>query len=109
MHCARMHLSGKLQVAVQGASLPLAVRKPKLAVSCRVPFGNTQLELTVLPQAETLNTPDLYLYIMANPPTNIVDFRGFDSSKISIQRGRIPRAIGHFPESLSQAMLVGIM
>ena len=44
-----------------------------------------------------------------NPPTNIVDFRGFDSSIILIVRGGIPRPIGKFPESLSQATLVGIM
>ena len=42
-------------------------------------------------------------------PTNIVDFRGFDSSAILIWRGGIPRSIGDFLESLSQAMLVGVM
>ena len=41
--------------------------------------------------------------------TNIMDFRGFDSSIILILRGGIPRPIGDFPESLSQAILVGIM
>ena len=45
----------------------------------------------------------------ANLPTNIVDFGGFDSSIILIIRGGIPRPIGDFPESLSRAMLVGIM
>ena len=44
-----------------------------------------------------------------NLPTNIVDLRGLDSSIILIERGGIPRPIGHFPESLSQAMLVGVM
>ena len=44
-----------------------------------------------------------------NLPTNIVDFKGFDSSIIWILRGGIPRPIGDFPESLGQAMLVGIM
>ena len=39
-----------------------------------------------------------------NPPTNIVDFTGFDSSTILIKRSGIPRVIGNFPESLSQAM-----
>ena len=34
---------------------------------------------------------------------------GFDSSIILILRGGIPRPIGDFPESLSQAILVGIM
>ena len=47
------------------------------------------------------NTPNL--------PTNIVDFRGFDSSTILIYWGEILRPIGDFPESLSQAMLVGTM
>ena len=46
---------------------------------------------------------------MPNLPTNIVDFRGSDSSIILIVRGEIPRPIGDFPESLSQAMLVGTM
>ena len=44
-----------------------------------------------------------------NLPTNIVDFGGFDSSIIFISRGGIPRSTGNFPESLSQAMLVGTM
>ena len=42
-----------------------------------------------------------------HPRTNIVGFRGFDSSMILIQRGGILMSIGDFPESLSQAMLVG--
>ena len=45
----------------------------------------------------------------ANLPTNIMDFRGFDSGIILIFRGRIPRPIGDFLESLSRAILVGIM
>ena len=45
----------------------------------------------------------------ANPRTNIVDFRGFDSRIILILRGGIPRPIGNFPESLTQAILVGAM
>ena len=44
-----------------------------------------------------------------NLPTNIVGFRGLDSSIILIVRGGIPRPTRKFPESLSQAMLVGIM
>ena len=47
--------------------------------------------------------------VTPNPPTNIADFRGFDSSIILIERGGIPRFIGKLPESLSQAMLVGTM
>ena len=38
-----------------------------------------------------------------------MDVRGFDSSIILILRGGIPRPIGDFPESLSQAISVGIM
>ena len=38
-----------------------------------------------------------------NPPTNIVGFRGLDSSIILILRGGILTPIGNFPESLSQA------
>ena len=44
-----------------------------------------------------------------NLPTNIVDFRGFDSSIILILMGGILRPIEDFPETLSQALLVGIM
>ena len=40
----------------------------------------------------------------ANFHTNIIDFRGFDSSISLIQRGRILRSIGDFPESQSQAI-----
>ena len=42
-----------------------------------------------------------------NLPTNIVDFRGFDSSTILNLRADITRSIGDLPEILSQAMLVG--
>ena len=45
----------------------------------------------------------------ANLPTNIVDFRGFDSSIMLISRGGILMSIGDLPESSGQAMLVGIM
>ena len=54
----------------------------------------------------------VYIYIcmfMPNPPTNIMDFRGFDSSIILILRSGICMSIGDFPESLNQAILVGIM
>ena len=39
----------------------------------------------------------------------MLDFRGFDSSIILSLRGGIPRPIVDFPESLSHAILVGIM
>ena len=38
-----------------------------------------------------------------------MDFRGFDSSIMLNVRGGILMSTGDFPESLSQAMLVGIM
>ena len=44
----------------------------------------------------------------ANLPTNI-DFGGFDSSIILILRCEIPRPTGDFPESLSQAIVAGII
>ena len=44
-----------------------------------------------------------------NLPTNILDFRGFGSSIILVLRGGILMSIGDFPESLSRAMLVGVM
>ena len=42
-------------------------------------------------------------------PAIVVDFGGFDPSAILILRGGIPRPMGDLPESLSQAMLIGIM
>ena len=45
----------------------------------------------------------------ANLRTKILDFRGFDSGRILIIRRGIFVSIGDFPESLSQAILVGIM
>ena len=45
----------------------------------------------------------------ANLQPKILDFRGFDSSRILTLRGGIPRPIGNFPESLSRAILVGII
>ena len=46
---------------------------------------------------------------VANFRTKILDFRGFDSSRICISRGGIPRRIGDFPETLSHAILVRII
>ena len=60
----------------------------------------------------------IYIYILfyiclvsstPNLPTNIVGFRGFDSSIILILRDGMLMSTGDFPESLSQARLVGIM
>ena len=47
--------------------------------------------------------------VTANLRTNIMDFRGFDSSVMLIIRGGILMSIGDFPETLSQQILVGIM
>ena len=41
--------------------------------------------------------------------TKILDFGGFDSGRILIIRGGIPRPIGNLQESLSQAILEGII
>ena len=49
------------------------------------------------------------IIIKRSLPTNIVDFGELDSSTLLIVRVGIPRPIGDFPESLTQAMLVGIM
>ena len=45
----------------------------------------------------------------ANLRANIMDFGGFYLSIILILRGGIPRLIGNFLESLSPAILVGII
>ena len=44
-----------------------------------------------------------------NLRTKMMDFRVFDSSRILSLRGGIPRPIGNCLESLSQAILVGII
>ena len=47
--------------------------------------------------------------IFVRTSTKILDFRGFDSSRILILRDEIPRSIGDFPECLSQGILAGII
>ena len=49
------------------------------------------------------------LYYTPNLPTNIVDFRRFDSSIMLCLRSGIPRSVRDFTESVSQAMLAGVM
>ena len=49
-----------------------------------------------------------FLVGTANLRTEILDFRGFDSSRILISRGGIPRPVRDLPEIFSQAILVGI-
>ena len=61
------------------------------------------------PLRRTEATGDTFSKTTPNLPTNIVDFRGFDSSIIFILRGGTLMSIGNFPESLSRAMLVGTM
>ena len=53
--------------------------------------------------------PPIVGSLTASLRTKILDFRGFDSSIILFLRGAIPSPIGKFPESLSQAVLAGIM
>ena len=48
-------------------------------------------------------------YTTPNLPTNIMDFRGFDSRIILMLGVGIPRPKWDFPEMLSQAIVVGIM
>ena len=45
----------------------------------------------------------------ADLPTNILDVRGFGSGIILILRGGLPTSIGDLPESLSRAILAGII
>ena len=45
----------------------------------------------------------------ANLRTKILDFRGFDSSRILILRGGILMSIGNISEIMIQAILVGII
>ena len=45
----------------------------------------------------------------ANLCTEIMDFRGFDSSMILILRAGIPRPIAKFPEILRQGIFVGVI
>ena len=74
-----------------------------------LPAQHLVLHLAATARAER-ERPDGGRYMFTpNPPTNIVGFRGFDSSIILSLRGGILTPIGNFPESLSQAMLVGTM
>ena len=50
-----------------------------------------------------------YIYSTHHFSTSILDVRGFDSSIILILRGGILTPKGNFPESLSQAILAGMM
>ena len=93
------------------ASCKIVENRQPGSLHCRLKF---LVDTQKSPPRAISNAPALLGYAVvpdctANPPTNIADYRGFDSSVILILRGGIPRPIGDFPESLSQAMLVGIM
>ena len=81
-----------------GNGNPWGSRAGNISRSCSPKYGDHRL-ITNCTQIPRHNTP--------NPPTNIVDFGGFDSSVVLILRGGILMSIGDFPEVLSQAMLVG--
>ena len=87
-----------------GGSLPLQ-KKDRLGSNARV----SRLLLRELGARTigTLNTTKLLSTPVsstctANLRTKILDFRGFDSSRILILRGGILISIGNFPESLSR-------
>ena len=85
----------------------------------RKPTTKTSLGLpTILPrdlpgrparEAVLYLNVDIAVLNTANLRTNIMDFRGFDSSIILIIRGAILMSIGGFLEVLSLAILGGIM
>ena len=95
----------------QGVFLPPAVRELLLSLSLSLSLTLTLTTCRKEARAASLATwrPCHYEGTKANLRTNIMDFRGFDSRIISIIRGGILMSIGDFPESLSQAILVGIM
>ena len=82
--------------------------KPRIGSHAR-----TNVSFKVCPDLQITATPArtmrLTVSVTPNLPTNIVGFRRFDSSIILNLRDGIPRPIGNFLESLSQAMLVGVM
>ena len=65
----------------------------------------------LISQGPRIVSTAMMCYATANicTSTNIMDFRGFDSSRSLIIRGGIIMSIGDLLESLSQAILVGIM
>ena len=92
-HTSSLRGSSRKTRSAHHASL-YRLRNPRSALGARggeAPRARAPLQATATP----------------NLPISIVDFRGFDSSVILILRGGITRSIGDFPESLTQAMLVG--
>ena len=76
--------------------------KQCMASSCSHPRPSPPNQLTTQPTLRFLAHGST-----ANLRTKILDFRGFVSSRILILRGGILLSVGDFPESLSQAILVG--
>ena len=71
--------------------------------------GMSVCTICVRPSAAALNERSQAMSCYGHLRTKVLDFRGFDSSRIFILRGGIPRPIGSFPESLSQGILVRII
>ena len=61
------------------------------------------------PASRCARAPQLDRQATGYGQSKILDFRGFDSRRVLILRGGIFMPIGNFPESLSQAILVGII
>ena len=73
-------------------------------------FLEDESRLTGVPKSPSVKTHEICSDpTTANLRTNIMDFKGSDSSIILILRGGIPRPKGNLPESLSQASSVGII
>ena len=73
---------------------------------CTILYYNTILYYTIITCGLPRQLPSL---ATANLIIKILDFRGFDSSRILILRGGILTSIGDFLESLRQAILAGII
>ena len=63
----------------------------------------------IIPPSERRASSRWLHALTANLRTKILDFRGFDSSKISMLRGEILRPIGNVPESLRRRISIGII
>ena len=77
-----------------------------LHTRCPIPAGRQTKEQTLRCSPPWCSLAPPSHLSTANLRTKILDFRGFDSS-MTLTLGGIPRPIGNFPESLSQAILVG--
>ena len=84
-------------------------RKPRPPITCTRRGARCVYSSMTSFGASKHGLPAFAFEVTANLCTNIMDFRGFDSSIILMLRGGISRRIGKLPGSLSQAILVGIM